>query len=70
MILWIQSGFSKLGQLRCHNPQFVLWTQKCIMNYISKCFFFLVGDGIMNVDFKWINSLKSEYLKILWNFMN
>jgi len=40
MILWTQSGLSKLGQLHCHDPWFVIWTPKCIMNYTSKCVFF------------------------------
>jgi hypothetical protein len=65
MILWTQCRLFKLGQLCCHNPWFVLWIQKCIMNYTSKCFLF---GGMVSWIFE--NFMKFYELVVkfsLWN---
>ncbi len=65
MMLWSQSGLSKLGQLRCHNPLSGLWIKNASWTIPINALFFW-WNGIMNVDLELIHSLKKW---IFENFM-
>jgi hypothetical protein len=58
----IQNGLSKLMKMYYHNAQFVIWIHK---NDILIGALLFASTGIMDVSFKWINSMANRFKVVL-----